>query len=95
MTFKPGDPHILNNPLIDPKKFLLPPLHIKLGLIKQFVKALDREGALFKYLARQFSYLSDAKIKEGIFVGPHIRELMKTTEVENVVTTEEWTFKRG
>ena len=73
MTLKPGDLTILNKPLIDPKKVLLPPLHIKLGLMKQFVKALDREGALFKYLARQYSYLRDAKIKEGIFVGAQIR----------------------
>ena len=89
MTLKPGDPNILNKPLIDPKKVPLPPFHIKLGLMKQFVKALDREGALFKYLARKFSYLRDAKIKEGIFVGPQIRELMKTTEVGNVMTTVE------
>ena len=89
MTLKPGDPNILNKPLIDPKKVLLTSLHIKLGLMKQFVKALDREGLLFKYLARQFSYLSDAKIKEGIFVGLQIRELMKTTEVENVMTSVE------
>ena len=54
VTLKPGDPNILKKPLIDPKKFLLPPLHIKLGLMKQFLQALDREGALFKYLARNF-----------------------------------------
>ena len=70
MTLKPGDPNILNKPLIDPKKVLLPPLRIKLRLMKQFVKALDRQVALFKYLALQFSYLSDARIKERIFVEP-------------------------
>ncbi|GFT31367.1 uncharacterized protein TNCV_608091 [Trichonephila clavipes] len=30
--------------LVDPKKILFPPLHIKLGLMKQFVKALHKEG---------------------------------------------------
>ena len=31
-------------------KILLPPLHIKLGLMKQFVKALDQESKAFKYI---------------------------------------------
>lgn len=88
-TLKPGDPNIIHEPLIDPKKVLLPPLHIKLGLMKQFVKALDKDGALFQYLTDKFPYLSEAKIKEGIFVGPQIRELMKTTEVEHVMTNVE------
>ncbi|GFX99059.1 hypothetical protein TNCV_4810071 [Trichonephila clavipes] len=34
--------------LVDPKKILFAPLHIKLGLMKQFVKALDKEGECFK-----------------------------------------------
>src|SRR5206468_3909121 len=35
-------------------KVLLPPLHIKLGLMKTFVKNLDRNGAAFQYLAQKF-----------------------------------------
>ncbi|MGH0131081.1 UNVERIFIED_CONTAM: hypothetical protein FKN15_044993 [Acipenser sinensis] len=34
----------------DPRKVLMPLLHIKLGLMKQFVRALDKESAAFKYL---------------------------------------------
>ncbi|GFX92509.1 uncharacterized protein TNCV_1707851 [Trichonephila clavipes] len=45
--------------------------------MEQFVKALDKEGACFKYLCEQFPGLSDAKLKEGIFVGPDIRKLLK------------------
>jgi len=40
----PGSENILNDPLVPPTKVLLPPLHIKLGLMKQFVKTLDKEG---------------------------------------------------
>ncbi|GBO40623.1 hypothetical protein AVEN_222905-1 [Araneus ventricosus] len=40
--------------LVDPKKVLLPPLHIKLGLMKHFVKALPKEGECFEYLCDQF-----------------------------------------
>jgi hypothetical protein len=35
---------------------------------KNFVKAMDRTGSAFKYLAEKFSPLSEAKIKEGVFV---------------------------
>ena len=45
-----GEKNVKNIPLINQKKILLSPLHIKLGLIKQFVKALDKDGAAFKYL---------------------------------------------
>jgi len=48
-------------------KILLPPLHVKLGLMKNFVKAMDRTGSTFKYLAEKFPRLSEAKIKEGVF----------------------------
>ena len=69
-SLKAGDPNILKNPLIDSKKILLPPLHIKLGLMKQFVKALDKNSVCFKYLVDEFPTLTQAKITEGVFVGP-------------------------
>jgi hypothetical protein len=34
-------------------------------------------GPVFLYLQQRFPSLSGAKIKEGIFVGPQIRELTK------------------
>lgn len=58
------------------QKVLLPPLHIKLVLMKQFLKSLPRDGDCFKYLLAKFPGLSEAKIKEGVFVGPDIRRLM-------------------
>ena len=60
-----------------PKKVFLPPLHIKLGLIKQFVKTLSKDGDTFKYLTSKFPGLSEAKLKEGILIGPDIRKLVK------------------
>jgi len=54
------------------EKIILPLLHIKLGLIKQFVKPLDQDKPAFLYLKKKFPKISDAKIKEGIFVGPKI-----------------------
>ncbi|XP_023314144.1 uncharacterized protein LOC111693559 [Trichogramma pretiosum] len=40
-SLEAGHHNVINSPLVDPKKVLLPPLHIKLGIMKQFVKALS------------------------------------------------------
>ena len=58
----------------------MPPLHIKLGLIKQFVKALVHESTAFKHLEAVFLKLSEAKIKAGVFVGSPIKKLMQNPE---------------
>lgn len=42
---EPGSKNVVHEHLIDPSKVLLPPLHIKLGLIKQFVKALKNHDS--------------------------------------------------
>ncbi|XP_069623312.1 uncharacterized protein [Ranitomeya imitator] len=74
---KPGDPNILHQPLVDRKNILFPPLHIKLGLMKQFVKALPTDGDCFKYIMLALPGLSIEKIKAGVFDGPQIRQLIK------------------
>jgi hypothetical protein len=43
---------------------------------------MDENGSGFMYLEHKFPRLSDAKMKEGIFVGPHIRELIKGEQFE-------------
>jgi len=72
-----GTENVKYKPLIAPENVLLPPLHIKLGLVKNFVKAPDKLGGAFQYLREIFSELSEAKIKEGVFNGPQIRKLLK------------------
>ena len=64
-------------PLVDRRKIVSPPLHIKLGLIKQFVKALCKEGDCFQYIKAAFPSVSEEKTKAGIFDGPQIRKLIK------------------
>lgn len=76
-TIVVGAQNLTREPLVQKEKIYLPPLHIKLGLIKNFVKALDKEGSAFKYLKDKFPRISEAKIKEGIFVGPQIRQLFR------------------
>ena len=40
-VFVLGEKYIKNVPLVNREKVLLPPFHIKLGLIKKFVKVLQ------------------------------------------------------
>ncbi|UYV62479.1 K02A2.6-like [Cordylochernes scorpioides] len=75
--------NIANLLLIDSENIYLPPLHIKLGLMKNFVKAMDRNASGFAYLKQKISSISEAKIKEGIFVGPQIRELQQDGNFQN------------
>ncbi|UYV62953.1 hypothetical protein LAZ67_2002608 [Cordylochernes scorpioides] len=80
----PGYKNIANLPLIDSENIYLPPLHIKLGLMKNFVKAIDRNASGFAYLKqKKNSSISEAKIKEDIFVGPQIRELQEDGNFQN------------
>jgi len=55
----------------------MPPLHIKQGFMKNFVKGMDKTGRGFEYVRNNFPNASDAKIREGMFIGPQIRELMQ------------------
>ena len=48
--------------------------------MKNFVKALHKNGAAFQHLSTVFPSHSAAKLKEGIFVGPQIREVLKDTD---------------
>ena len=72
---KPGSHNVLNSSLIERSKILLPTLHIKLGLAKQFVKALKPTSRAFRHIRQMFPRISEAKVKGGIFVGPQIRML--------------------
>jgi hypothetical protein len=54
--------------------------------MKHFVKALDRNSPCFQYLCTKFSSPSHAKIREGIFGGPHIRKLMMDDSFTDTVT---------
>ncbi|KAI6647174.1 hypothetical protein LOD99_8827 [Oopsacas minuta] len=84
-----GDKNIIHEHLVDPLKILLPPLHIKLGLMKQFVRALDKEGNCFKYITEKFYYISDEKRKAGIFDGPQIRQLVRDDNFSNSMICKE------
>jgi hypothetical protein len=74
---------------VHPENILLPPLHTKLGLLKQFVKALDSKGNCFNYLRNNFSALSGTKAKQVISVGPQIRAITKDKMFEQSMAPDE------
>ncbi|GBN41206.1 hypothetical protein AVEN_65472-1 [Araneus ventricosus] len=76
-------------PLAEPHKIIIPPLHIKLGLAKNLVKAMDKNGPAFKYLNEKFPRLSVAKIKEGVFVVPRIKQLFRDPKFEKFLPSKE------
>uniref|UniRef100_A0A1B0DGY2 Uncharacterized protein n=1 Tax=Phlebotomus papatasi TaxID=29031 RepID=A0A1B0DGY2_PHLPP len=84
-----GSYSIENPPLVDPKKVLIPPMHIKLGLMASFVKGLNKSGKAFSHLRNTFSGLSKAKLEAGVFVGPQIRKLMPDNEFPKTMTAVE------
>ena len=85
----PGIQNVIREPLVSREKVFLPPLHIKLGLVKQFIKALDVESGAFQEVRHMFPKLSDAKVKAGIFVGPQIKTMLKSKSLEDKMSDVE------
>ncbi|GBN61101.1 hypothetical protein AVEN_213943-1 [Araneus ventricosus] len=85
--------NVENEPLVASEEILWPPSHIKLGLMKNFVKEMDCGGSGFQYLRLNFPEVSEAKIKEDIFVGTQIRQLMKYPVFESKLTAAWTSFK--
>ena len=57
--------------------------------MKNFVKAMDRNGTAFLYLRQKFPLLSDVKIREGVFTGPDICSLLHDEVFEHIITGDE------
>ena len=91
--FIPGRFNVHHFPLLDPAKIYLPPMHIKLGLFKNFVKAMDQDGSGFRYLQEKFPTKTDAKLEAGVFIESKIRKLMtdeRFGENLNPIEKEVW-----
>ena len=59
---------------------------------------MDFEGEVFQEIHSMFPWLSEAKIKGGIFVGPQINTMLKSKTLEekmNETKKEAWQAFRG
>ena len=89
-TLTPGVKNVEKKSLVPSYKVLLPPLHIKLGIVKQLVKAMSKvKSAAFMHIFEILPSLSEAKINESVFTGPQIRELLKNEQFEKLMTDKE------
>ena len=54
--------------------------------MKNFVKAIEDNHEACQHLKEKFPRMTDAKLKEGIFVGLRIRHIMKDNVFETKLT---------
>lgn len=71
-----GEFNVKDQPLVSADRFLLPPLHVKLGLARSLVKTLAMEMVVFDEFKRIIKRISNAKLLNGILTGPEIRTLV-------------------
>ena len=71
-----GGQNVINEPLVAQDRIILPPLHIKLGLMKQFVKTLNKDGLCTEQRAHKLPERTMEKLNAGVFDGPQIRQLI-------------------
>lgn len=77
-----GEENVIAEALVPLTAVKVPPLHIKLGLFRQFVCALPKNGDALEEIGRILPYLSSAKIEGGIFTGPEIRKILEDNNFE-------------
>ena len=75
-----GESSVVAEPLVDRDNIIIPPLHVKLNLVKNFIKSLDKTGEAIQFLKEKLSKLSVFKIQEGVFTGLDIKKIMKDFE---------------
>ena len=81
-----GQKNVVHPSLVNSYMIILPSLLLKLGLFKNIVRALDKNGDGFYCLKEKFPLVSNSKIKEGIFLGPQIRALIRDGKFEDLLS---------
>ena len=56
--------------------------------MKTFAKAMNQEESAITYLREKFPRLSEAKLKEGIFIGPQRRDLIKDKYFDKLLQSD-------
>lgn len=59
---QPGRHGIIDHARVESNKGIIATHYVTLGLMKIFVKAMDKTGKVFLYLCNTFLYLSEAKL---------------------------------
>jgi hypothetical protein len=64
--FISGQTNTENGLFVAIEKKCVPPFHIRLGLMKNSAKVINRNGECSRYLAQKFPWINDAEIKGGV-----------------------------
>ena len=88
-SLKAGDKNVNNNPLVHTNKIILPHVHIKLGLMKQFINALDKDRYCFRFSEIFFQDINEEKKKVGTHDGTQIRKLLRDYSFTDSMNEEE------
>lgn len=78
-----------NPPLVAISNILMPPLHIKLGLVNKLFSKVYQINEPARELLRKITGISEAKVKLGVYDGTKVRLLFKSIELPNVLSTNE------
>jgi len=84
-----GKRNVIHEPLVGRDKIILPPPHIKLGLMKQFMKAHDHDSPCFAYLGQKMPAVSSEKLKARTLDGTQIRQLINDPQSVNSMNVTE------
>lgn len=76
-----GQANVVNLPLVPKEKILLPPLHLKLGIIKQFFRALKDNEPFLHTIQELFPSISREKIRAGVFTGPQVNTMLESSSL--------------
>ena len=71
------------------EKIIFPPLHTKLELMQQFVKAFNVEDDCFQFIRTTFPGLIYDKIKAGVFDGTQSKKLINCKNFSSPMTEVE------
>lgn len=66
-----GFRNVVREPLVSKEKILLPPLHVKLGIVKSFIKTIAKGEKVMTCLKEIFPRLSPAKLMNGKYICIH------------------------
>ena len=80
-----GTRNVINLLLVSRDKIIHPSLYVKLRLMKQFVKVLDKNSICFNFICKSFPGLSNEKLKTEIFDDPQIRKPIKNINFINCI----------
>lgn len=70
-----GHQNIARPALVPMDKILLPPLHIKLGIVKNFVKRLNKDSESFAYVSFYFLRVAQCIVQQILDIQPFLENI--------------------